>query len=132
MQNREAGFTLIEALVATAVFVLVISSLYQGLGLGWRGLRKAKAEDVAVAFAAAELASRGIETPLVPSSSSGVTPEGIAWQTDIRPYAGPGVDPRNKASYQGYWVTVAVRWREGRMSPEHELDFTTLRLKKSP
>lgn len=131
MTKRDAGFTLIEALVATAVFVLVISSLYQGLSAGWRGLRKATAEDQAVAVARAELASRGVETPLATSSASGVTPEGIAWQTDVRPYAGLSSQPESKSSFQAFWVTVTVRWREGRLSPEHVLDFTTLKLRKA-
>lgn len=132
MARRDAGFTLIEALVAAAVFALLISALYQGLSLGWRGLRKAKAEDLAVAIANAELVSRGVETPLVASSASGTSPDGIAWQADIRPYLIPSTGPEGKTAYQGFWVTVTVRWREGRLSPEHVLDFTTLKLKRAP
>ena len=128
MTRRDQGFTLIEALVATAVFVLVISALYQGLSLGWRGLRLAKSEDLAVAVASAELATRGIETPLTTSSSSGVTAEGIAWQTEIRPYETPSQLRNDKAAYQGYWVTVTVRWRENRFNAERMMDFTTLKL----
>lgn len=128
MANRDSGFTLVETLVATAVFVLVISSLYQGLSVGWRGLRLAKAEDVAVAIASAELSSLGVETPLATSTSSGVTSDGIAWQTDIRPYDSASNSGSEKSSYQGYWVSVSVRWREGRFSAERQLDFRTLKL----
>ena len=132
MSKREAGFTLIEALVATAVFALVLSALYQGLTTGWRGLKKASAEDAAVAILSQQLASRGVETPLQAGTTSGATPDGISWQSDITPYAG-GTPDANVArpAYSGFWVNVTVRWKEGRFGAEHTLQATAFKLKKA-
>jgi prepilin-type N-terminal cleavage/methylation domain-containing protein len=132
MNSRDGGFTLIEALVATAVFALVLSALYQGLTVGWRGLKKANAEDAAVAVLSFQLATSGVETPLQASSTSGTTPDGVSWQTVITPYS--ATEPTTgtaQPSYLGYWVTVIVRWTEGRFAPEHTLRATTLKLKKA-
>jgi prepilin-type N-terminal cleavage/methylation domain-containing protein len=132
MSSRDGGFTLIEALVATAVFALVLSALYQGLTTGWRGLKKANGEEAAVAVLSAQLASTGVEGPLQTSTSSGTTADGIAWQADIAPYSG-GTPDASKASsaYLGYWVAVTVRWREARFGAEHALKARTLKLKKA-
>jgi prepilin-type N-terminal cleavage/methylation domain-containing protein len=132
MNNRDGGFTLIEALVATAVFALVLSALYQGLTVGWRGLKKANAEDAAVAVLSFQLATTGVETPLQTSTTSGTTPDGVSWQTAITPYA--ATEPATgspQPTYLGYWVNVVVRWTEGRFAPEHTLQATTLKLKKA-
>jgi general secretion pathway protein I len=132
MSKREAGFTLIEALVATAVFALVLSALYQGLTTGWRGLKKANAEDAAVAVLAQQLASSGVEAPLQAGSASGTTADGISWQSEITPYAGAASDANGTApAYLGFWVNVTVRWTEGRFGAEHALQATTLKLKKA-
>lgn len=132
MHKRDGGFTLIETLVATTVFALLLSALYQGLTSGWRGLKIANAESSALAVLSRQLASGGIETPLDVSTASGVTADGVAWQTDIRPYA-----PTNRSSggaasvYQGFWVTVTVRWSTGAFGAERSLQATTLKLKKA-
>lgn len=132
MEKREGGFTLIEAIVATAVFALLLSALYQGLATGWRGLKSAKAEDAAIALLSQRLASSGVETPLQSSTMSGRTLEGLSWQSDITPYAGNASTGNSSGGdYQGYWVTVIVRWNNGRFSREHSLQATTLKLKKS-
>lgn len=133
MPESKNGFTLVEALVATAVFALIMSALYQGLGTGWRGLKASGVEDAALAALTAHLASSGIETPLAASSATGTTSGGIAWQTDIRPYDGRNTTPENKlrGSYDGYWVSVTVRWRTGRFTPEQSLTATTLKIKRA-
>jgi prepilin-type N-terminal cleavage/methylation domain-containing protein len=132
MNKRDGGFTLIEALVATTVFALVLSALYQGLTTGWRGLKKANQEEVATSVLAAQLASSGVEGPLEASASSGTAADGIAWQSVIEPYTpSASGDSRAPASYLGYWVTVTVRWREARFGAEHALQAKTLKLKKA-
>ena len=111
MRKADAGFTLVEALVAMAVFTLVISALYQGLSGGWRGLRRADASELALGVAEARLASAGIETPLEASTQSGVTPDGVAWTTEISPYIPPGGQTAPPSPIVGYWVAVTVKWK---------------------
>jgi prepilin-type N-terminal cleavage/methylation domain-containing protein len=132
MSKHDAGFTLIEALVATAVFTLVVSALYQGLTVGWRGLARTKAEDAAVSLLSQKLASSGIETPLQTATASGTTLEGMSWQTEIAPYAGAATaTDTNSPAYLAYWVTVTVHWRDGVLTSEKSLQATTLKIKKA-
>lgn len=131
MENQDDGFTLIEVLVAMAIFALVVSALYQGLQTGWRGLRAADLEDTAISVAASELVSRGVETPLTVGVQSGTTTYGIAWQSTVRPYLSP--DPRDflqpaSVVTNGFWVDVVVRWTDGPARTAKTLSFTTLKL----
>jgi prepilin-type N-terminal cleavage/methylation domain-containing protein len=132
MARRDDGFTLIEVLVATAVFALLISALYQGLTTGWRGLRHSDSEEVALALLSAKLASAGVETPLQAAILSGTEAGGLSWQTSIAPYADAASPPDARALlYQGYWVTVIVRWQNDRFSPEQTLQATTLKIRRA-
>ena len=128
--RSDAGFTLVESLVALAIFVAVISALYQGLSTGWRGLRRAEAEDIALVLAQNKLATAGVETPLVASMQSGVAGDGMAWQADIRPYAAASPVAQSTQDLQGFWVTVTVRWKEGPRRPEQSLQLQTIKLRR--
>ena len=130
--GHDAGFTLVESLVALAIFVAVISALYQGLSVGWRGLRRADAEDRALVIAQNALASAGVETPLVASTQAGVTPDGIAWQADIRAPTSASPAASSAPGFQGFWVTVTVRWKEGPRRPEQALQLQTIKLRRGP
>ena len=130
MRRREAGFTLVEALVAMAVFTLVISALYQGLSGGWRGLRRAEGSELALKVAEAQLASAGIETPLVPSTQSGVT-SGISWTSEISPYVPPGSQLETRPNLAGFWVAVTVRWKDGPFQPEQSLQLKTMKFRRA-
>jgi prepilin-type N-terminal cleavage/methylation domain-containing protein len=130
MSQRDAGFTLIEAIVATAVFALLLSALYQGLTTGWRGIKKADAEEIALSLLSQKLASAGVETPLQASASTSGAANGVAWQTQITAYAAPA-SATVAEPYQGSWVTVTVRWKNGPFSPEQALQATTLKLRRA-
>lgn len=128
----DAGFTLVESLVALAIFVAVISALYQGLSVGWRGLRRADAEEIALAMAQNKLASTGVETPLIASTQSGVAADGMVWQADIRAYASASEAAQSAPDLHGFWVTVTVRWKEGPRRPEQSLQLQTIKLRRGP
>lgn len=135
MRTREAGFTLVEALVAMAVFTLVVSAVYQGFTSSWRGLRRAESADLALSVAEARLASTGIETPLEASQQSGVSPEGIRWTADINPYVPPSIASdaatAQRSAVAGYWVTVTVYWTDGPLRPGQSLQLKTVKLKRA-
>jgi prepilin-type N-terminal cleavage/methylation domain-containing protein len=130
MPRRDEGFTLIETIVATAVFALLLSALYQGLTAGWRGIKKSNSEDAALSLLSQKLASAGVETPLEPSTASGTSADGVAWQSQVIPYVAPASGTIS-GLYQGFWVTVTVRWKNGQFSAEQKLQATTLKLRKA-
>ena len=60
----EAGFTLVEVVVAFAVVVLVLASIYHAVAGAYRGEARAQVRDQALAQARAHLEVIGIEQPL--------------------------------------------------------------------
>ena len=137
MKRSEAGFTLIEALVALAVVTMTLAAFYKGLAQGWRGLRVERLETQALEIAKAELSSAGVTTPLDEGSQSGVASDGMAWTREVSRYAPPGLEgekQRGTQAYgvQAYWVTVRVQWREGPARPVHSLELKTLKLAVRP
>ena len=130
--DNDAGFTLVESLAALAIFVAVISALYQGLSVGWRGLRRADAEELALALAQNKLASTGVETPLIASTQSGVGSDGMAWQADIRPYTSASPAAQSAPDLQGFWVTITVHWKEGPRRPDQSVRLQTVKLRREP
>lgn len=123
----EAGFTLIETLVALAIFALAAGAFYQGLGLGFRGLRALRLDTAALTLAKAQLASAGVETPLAEGTSSGTSADGFQWTTDIRRYVRDGVlDFKDETG--AYWVTVRVDWREAPARRVQSLELKTVKL----
>src|SRR5262245_37045189 len=79
----EHGFTLMETLVALVIFVACYLLIHQGLSLGWRGVRLAQSETVALQVAQGRLAAAGFDEPLSDGQRSGET-DGYAWTMDVR------------------------------------------------
>lgn len=109
---HEAGFSLVETVVALAIFALAFSALYRNFDSGWRGVRSADLATEALDVARSQLAAAGIETPLVESRRNGVTAGGVAWEVDIRQYLSVATAetnaraPNAAAIPAAYWVTV--------------------------
>lgn len=78
------GFTLVETLVALAVFALAFSGLYRAFDGGWQSLRRAQLEAEAIEVAKSQLAATGVVTPLMDGRQSGETADGVRWQIEIR------------------------------------------------
>ena len=85
MRQREAGFTLVEVLVAFAIVAMVLAGLYQLIAGAFRGEARAKVHEQALALARAHLAAIGIEQPLAPGETTGVYATGFAWRLTVEP-----------------------------------------------
>ncbi|PPD28397.1 MAG: hypothetical protein CTY20_10295 [Hyphomicrobium sp.] len=118
--SREAGFSLIETVVALAILALALGALYRNFDSGWRGVRRAEIEAEALEVAKSRLAATGIETPFVEGRQSGRTPDGVTWEVDVRRYVPARAQSAEvNAGTVGkvadaYWVTV----RAGRAASE--------------
>lgn len=124
--RRDAGFSLIETLVALMVFTACYILVQESISGSWRLVRAAQSEEAALAVAQRQLALSGIETPLEEGSSTGVSDDGYAWAVDIRRYVPPG--EQATTPLLAYWVDVSVRWKESALRPERSLSLKTLRL----
>jgi general secretion pathway protein I len=107
--RREAGFTLLEVLVAFAILVLVLSTMYQRMGLGMRMASEAAAEGAVAEAADQILTELGRSRPLTYGISEGDLPSGQHWRLLISPTRArpPGAPlPR----LEGHNVTLTLSW----------------------
>jgi type II secretory pathway pseudopilin PulG len=131
MRRAEAGFTLIETLVALVIFIACYLLLQQSVSLAWRGVQVAHGEAAALQIAQARLAAAGVDARLEEGEQSGRTPEGFGWTQRMRRYAPPR-DDEAQPRLAGYWVTVEVSWQEGAWRRSRSLRLATLKLGAQP
>lgn len=125
----EAGFSLIEAVVALAVAALAVAAVYQLIATGLNGAREAEARARAVLLAQSLLAE--LESgPLQAAERSG-SEAGLRWRTRVAPYRSLPLPPETAtaADREGagaaaprtggdavpalHLLEVAVAWGEG-------------------
>jgi prepilin-type N-terminal cleavage/methylation domain-containing protein len=121
MDSDDAGFSLIEVLVALAVSAMLVAMAYRGLAIGARGLRASDVEARLLTVAKTELSRAGLETPLEQGVRSGRT-DIVDWTVSITPYVSSS-SPAAFGKPRAYWVDVEVRAR-GRPAKR----LTTLKL----
>jgi prepilin-type N-terminal cleavage/methylation domain-containing protein len=110
--GHEAGFTLIEVLVAFAILSIVLLTLFSGLSTALFGDRRAEFTRIALRLATAELETAGVATPLTPGETTGRFENGMEWRLSVQPYtfASSRVTP-------AYWVKIIVRPPSGSSQP---------------
>ncbi len=140
MRRADAGFTLLEVIVALAIASASVASLYKIYAVGWHGSRLAALDRAAIGVAQNQLASAGAEFALVDGEVRGVSPDGIAWTTKIERHAVldagallpfDGTSSRGKQALPAaFRVLVTVEWKEGPARPNRVLDLETIKLQK--
>ena len=113
--RREAGFTLLEVLVAFAIAAAALTALTQGALGGLHSVRVSGHVQEATSRARSRLATLGRGVPLLPGEQEGDDGGGFRWRQRVAPagdtlLAGPGAAPG------AAWpvlldVSVAVSWR---------------------
>lgn len=115
----ESGFSLLEILVAFAILSLSIGVLLRIFAGGGFIARTADDYYRAVITAESLMASTGVEIPLTPGTTHGLTESGYRWTKTISPFpfnpqpAGnmPDLAPKNNsAGYLPFWVTLEIEW----------------------
>lgn len=141
--HSQAGFSLMETIVAVALFAGMFVLLNRGLTTSWQGVRRADLDAGAVALATAQLASAGIETPLVDGTRTFGQQGLFRWDLSIDKYAEPPDDSAkevavrdvsrsaNAAALTAYWVSIVVSWSSGVQQSPRQLRLRTLRLGRS-
>lgn len=124
MFYRDAGFTLIEALVALVLLALAAGAFYQGIEIGTRGARVAARDAAALNIAQSRLDEAVATGPRSEIPRSGETGDGIAWTTtftdhQIAPPSGISEPLRLTR------IDVRVTWRDVPGRPMRDLTLTT-------
>ena len=109
----DAGFTLIEVLVATVIAALALIALLENFSSGLSAVSRLAARDRAVALAQSVLETAGARELLTEGVETGQPSDGIEWRTITRRrddliYSDPAT-----MFVVPYEVEVEVTWRDG-------------------
>jgi prepilin-type N-terminal cleavage/methylation domain-containing protein len=135
----QIGFTLMETIVALALFSGMFVLLNQGLTSSWQGKRRADQDVNAVAFATAQLALAGVEWPLVDGARTTGRQGAFTWEVGVEKYFEPTDDSakefststtprRTLGDVAAYWVAIDVSWPAGPLQKIRTLRLRTLKL----
>ena len=103
-KGGEAGFTLLEALIAFAIAAFALAALLQGALTGLRATQTATRTEEALARARSHLAA--LEAAPLASADQRGDGGGFAWRLRVAPEATSG-------GLTLYAVSIAVAWRDG-------------------
>lgn len=126
MNQRSAGFTLMEAIVALGVFALVVMAAQRGFASGTRAIRAANEEARAVTLARSLLASAGADAPLADGTEADGSQGKLSWVTRVRAYRPPD-DTAFTPAASLYWVEADVNWRSHALAPLQTVHLTTMK-----
>ena len=125
----EAGFTLLEVVVAVAIAGLALVGLFQAGSGGLFAVDTAARAEEALQRAQSHLAAVGRDAALVEGESSGDDGGGYQWRLQVQPaaqrqgVAADGVTPQNATLYS---VLVSISWQS--RGHERAVTLQTLRL----
>ena len=125
----EAGFTLLEVVVAVAIAGLALVGLFQAGSGGLFAVDTAARAEEALQRAQSHLAAVGRDAALVEGDSSGDDGGGYHWRLQVQPaaqrqgVAADGVTPQNATLYA---VLVSISWQS--RGHERAVTLQTLRL----
>jgi general secretion pathway protein I len=128
-RRREAGFTLLEVLVAFTIFALSFAAILQIFSGGLSNAEVADRALVALGHAESLLAAAGVEEPLTEGERSGLLPGGMAWRETVTRHSDATTPAVPAAGLQPYRVTVTVTWDpDNGRGRARDVTLTSLRL----
>jgi type II secretory pathway pseudopilin PulG len=80
----QAGFVLLEFLVAFTMLIVSLSAMFAALMVAIKGDQQAAFLTMGTEFAKGKLAAAGVEYPLISGVSGGTFVNGYAWRVDVR------------------------------------------------
>ena len=129
----DAGFTLMETLVAMVVFSAAVLMLEQSVAGAWRGINAANARTGAVTLALRKLEEAGAEIPLAKDSESEGQSGQYAWRRRVGPADTEAAkDGPTAKDISAYWVEVEVAWQDGLQRSARTMRYRMLKLGRRP
>jgi general secretion pathway protein I len=118
---KDAGFTLLEVMVAFVIAAIALAALYQGASASLTAVGTASLTEEATELAKSHLAAIGRGDAIAPQESSGVDGEQFSWHLSIRPVGSRdlAIDDSDRASGEKpskgilFDVVVTESWKDG-------------------
>lgn len=123
--RRAGGFTLVELLVALAVFAIAMGFAFRALSGAGASLDGSEHNQMAVRLAQTMLGRVGRDIDPRPGDMDGRTEDGFVWQLRMTPYS-TAADCITAPVLQGVVVQVSVGWTE--QHHPHQIRLSSLRL----
>lgn len=124
--SREAGFTLIETLVALAIVAVALTALGMLVGANIRATRSLEQRLQLIETARAIVSALPDRDQLTPGDTRGEI-AGQRWRIDVMPFTGNVVDPNAASPWIPQTVVVRVEAPTGEI-----LRVDTVRLRHNP
>jgi general secretion pathway protein I len=124
--GAQAGFSLLEVLVALMILALAMTVAFRVFSGGLRNLALSGQYTRAAMLAESQLAGVGVDEPLEVGEEQGEWPDDYRWRRRVeiyRPWGGRDPEPTGVPAFV---VTLEVAWDE--LGRERRVAFTTLRL----
>jgi general secretion pathway protein I len=128
MRKRNAGFSLLEVLVAFVILGLVLGVLMQIFSGGLRNIGVAGEYQHAVLLGQSKLVAIGIETPLAPGEKNGEFDSTYRWHVSIRPFLEGQAPAGELESASAKLLEIEVRVSWGGAEQPRSINLKTLRL----
>jgi len=122
--DRQAGFSLLEVVVAFAILALSLGLLIRIFSQALNTTALSGDYSRAATLAEARLNSVGVDIPIEPGSHSGESEQGLSWEVTIKPYELG--DVAWEPVLEPLLVTSSVYWNDAR--GRRQVVLSTLRL----
>ena len=127
--RTQAGFSLLEILVAFSILALSLGVLLEIFSTALRGVALSEHYSKAALLAESRLADVGADIALESGSFGSGEEEGYRWEVSISPYAGEDLET-GPGSREPLVVQVRVTWDD--LGRERRIFAETLRLSAEP
>jgi general secretion pathway protein I len=121
MRHRQAGFTLLEVMVAFIIAAFALAALYRGALGGLLSAHVATQYEEAISRAESRMATLGRGSELTPGEQSGADGGGFSFRTRVSAIAALPWPP-GEAVPTLYAVRVVIAWGEGAAARMVQLD----------
>jgi general secretion pathway protein I len=128
-RHAQAGFSLLEILVAFSILALSLGVLLEIFSTALRGVALSEHYTKAALLAESRLADLGADIALESGSFSSGEEEGYRWEVSVSPYAGGDLET-GPGYLEPLAVKVLVSW--GELGRERRIQVETLRLSAEP
>jgi general secretion pathway protein I len=122
----QAGFTLLEVIVAFVILAMVLGASFSSFSSGFRSISVAGNYTDALLRAKSHLAGLDVAGPLVPGNQSGQSGDGYAWRLEVVPLEWHQTAFGDRQVLGLYVVSLTYSWDSG--EGPRDLTMTTVRL----